>query len=73
MKVTLSGPELAGEYLVVERRTDGSVVLRPDGRPELLSEVIEQTRGQVFRDEELLTHLDRIAATEDDLPSQNRE
>lgn len=30
MKVTLTEPELAGDYIVVERNPDGSVVLAPD-------------------------------------------
>jgi hypothetical protein len=64
--VRLTDPELAGRYEVVERRADGSLVLRPE--QERLSEVLRETEGTVFQDEELIAHLERVAATEDDLP-----
>jgi len=65
-RVTLSEPGLAGSYELVERRVDGSLVLRP--AHERLSDVLRETAGQVFRDEEFAAHLQRVAATEDDLP-----
>lgn len=37
-------------------------------QPERLSEILRETDGLVFRDEELAEHLERIAASEDDLP-----
>jgi hypothetical protein len=43
-------------------------VLRPER--ERLSDVIRQTEGQVFRDEEFVAHLERVAASEDDLPAE---
>jgi hypothetical protein len=64
--VRLTEPELAGRYEVVERRADGSLVLRPE--QERLSEVLRETEGAVFQDEEFIAHLHRVAATEDDLP-----
>ena len=64
----LSDPDLAGVYEVVERRADGSLVLRPER--ERLSEVLGETQGVVFEDEELIAHLERVAATEDDLPDE---
>jgi hypothetical protein len=65
--VRLSDPELAGVYEVVERRPDGSLVLRPED--ERLSEVLRETDGAVFKDEEFIAHLERVAAAEDDLPA----
>ncbi len=64
--VRLSDPELAGLYEVVERRPDGSLVLRPE--QERLSDVLRETEGTVFKDEEFVAHLERVAAAEDDLP-----
>lgn len=69
--VRLSDPELAGLYEVVERRPDGSLVLRPER--ELLSDVLHETEGAVFKDEEFISHLERVAATADDLPADDRE
>ncbi len=71
MKVTVTGPDLAGSYVVAEQREDGTLVLEPER--ELLSEVAAETDGQVFRDEEFIAHLDRIAAAEDDLPPDEGE
>lgn len=65
-RITISEPGLAGTYEVVERRADGSLLLRPE--PERLSEVLRETDGIVFRDDEFIAHLERIAATQDDLP-----
>lgn len=64
--ITLSEPGVAGSYELVERRDDGSLVLRP--ATERLSAVVAETDGAVFRDEDLIAHLERIGATEDDLP-----
>jgi hypothetical protein len=50
----------------VERREDGSLLLRPE--PERLSDVIRETDGVVYKDEEFIGHLQRLAATDDDLP-----
>jgi hypothetical protein len=65
-RVILSEPGLAGSYEIVERRVDGSLVLRPER--ERLSDVLTETEGQIFRDDEFAAHLQRVAATEDDLP-----
>lgn len=65
-RITLSEPGVAGSYELVERRADGSLLLRPER--EKLSDVIRETEGQVFRDEEFAAHLERVAAAEDDLP-----
>jgi hypothetical protein len=70
-RVTISGPELAGSYEVVEQRSDGSILLRPE--PEFLSEVLRETDGAVFRDEEFIAHLERVMATEDDLPGERSD
>ncbi len=67
MKVTLTEPGIAGSYVIEERREDGRIVLRRE--PELLSDVIRETKGQVFHDEEYVAHLERVVATKDDLPS----
>jgi hypothetical protein len=67
-RITLSEPGVAGSYELVERRVDGSLVLRPER--ERLSEVVRETEGAVFRDEEFIAHLERVAASEDDLPRE---
>ncbi len=41
-------------------------MLRPEH--ERLSDVLRETEGQIFRDEEFAAHLQRVAATEDNLP-----
>jgi hypothetical protein len=65
-RIKLSEPGLAGSYELVERRSDGSLVLRPER--ERLSAVMRETEGAVFRDEEFIAHLERVAGSEDDLP-----
>jgi hypothetical protein len=66
-QIVLSEPGVAGSYELVERRVDGSLVLRPN--QERLSEVVRATEGQIFHDDEFAAHLERVAATEDDLPA----
>ncbi len=66
-KITLREPGVAGSYEFVERRGDGSLLLRPER--ERLSDVVRETEGQVFRDEEFAAHLERVAASADDLPA----
>lgn len=66
-RITVIDPEFEGAYDVVERRADGSIVLRPIR--ELLSEVEEATGSAVFVDDEFAAHLMRVAAAEDDLPA----
>ncbi len=70
-RVRISEPGLVGSYEVVEHRPDGSLLLRPER--ERLSEVLSETGGSVFRDAEFIAHLERIAATEDDLPREDFE
>jgi hypothetical protein len=65
-RIRLSEPGIAGSDEIVERRSDGSLVLKPG--PERLSEVMRETEGVTFRDDEFAAHLERVAATEDDLP-----
>jgi hypothetical protein len=65
--VRLSDPELPGLYEIVEQRSDGSLVLRPE--QEHLSDILDETEGAAFRDEEFIAHLERVAAAEDDLPA----
>lgn len=65
-RIRLSEPGVAGSYELVERRADGSLVLRPE--TELLSDLLRETEGAVFRDEDFAAHLERVAASEDDLP-----
>lgn len=65
-RITVHDPDFAGDYDLVERRSDGSLVLRPVR--ERLSEVLWDTEGAVFVDDEFASHLERVAATEDDLP-----
>jgi hypothetical protein len=67
--VRVTESELAGRYEVVEQRADGSLVLRPE--LERLSEVVRETDGAVFQDEEFIAHLERVAATDDDLPDDD--
>ena len=70
MRVTLTEPEVAGSYVITERRPNGALVLEPER--ERLSAVIAETDGKVFRDEEFIEHLERVAASEDDLPPDAR-
>jgi hypothetical protein len=70
-KVTVAGPEVSGSYVVAEQRDDGTLVLEP--ARERLSDVIAETDGQVFRDEEFIAYLERVAAAEDDLPPDENE
>jgi hypothetical protein len=66
-RITITEPGIAGSYELVERREDGSLLLRPE--QERLSDVIRETEGVAFKDEEFIAHLQRVAAAEDDLPS----
>ena len=66
MKIRLREPGVAGSYELVERRGDGSLLLRPEH--ERLSDVLRETEGQVFQDDDFAAHLERVAASEDDLP-----
>jgi hypothetical protein len=68
-RIRLSDTELAGVYEVVEQRPDGSLLLRPER--ERLSDVLRETDGAVFKDDEFVAHLERVAATKDDLPAEN--
>lgn len=70
-RITITEPGIAGCYELVERREDGSLLLRPE--QERLSEVIRETEGVAFKDEEFIAHLQRVAATKDDLPSGSDE
>lgn len=70
-RIRLSEPGVAGSYELVERRADGSLVLRPER--ERLSDVLRATEDTVFRDEEFIAHLERVAASEDDLPADGAE
>jgi len=49
-------------YELIERRGEGP----PHER---LSDVLRETEGQVFREDEFAAHLERVAASEDDLPT----
>ncbi len=69
--VRLSDPELGGLYEVVERRPDGLLLLRPER--ERLSAVLKETEDTVFRDEEFIAHLERVADSEDDLPAEHQQ
>lgn len=66
-RVTISAPGFVGSYEVIEQHADGSLLLRPER--ERLSEVLSQTEGAVFQDDEFIAHLERVAATQDDLPA----
>jgi hypothetical protein len=66
-RITITEPGIAGSYELVERREDGSLLLRPE--PERLSDVIRDSEGVVFKDEEFIAHLQRLQAAEDDLPA----
>jgi hypothetical protein len=66
MRITLREPGVAGSYELVERRGDGSLLLRPEH--ERLSDILRGAEGQIFRGEEFAAHLERVAASEDDLP-----
>lgn len=38
-----------------------------------LSDVLRETEGQIFRDDEFATHLERVGASEDDLPADQKK
>ncbi len=69
--VTVIERDFEGSYRVLERRPDGTLVLQPER--EQLSWVVAETDGQVFHDEEFITHLERLEAAEDDLAPDQRE
>ena len=54
-RITITEPGIAGSYELVERREDGSLLLRPER--ERLSDVIRDSEGVVFKDEEFIVHL----------------
>ena len=56
MKVTLTEPDIAGSYVVAERREDGTLVLRS----ETSDEVIEQFPDRTLEGDELLGALERL-------------
>ncbi len=68
--VRLTEPGFKGSYRVLERREDGTLVLQPHS--EKLSQVVNETEGEVFRDEGFVAHLERLEAAEDDLPADQR-
>jgi hypothetical protein len=65
--ITITEPGIAGSYELVERREDGSLLLRPEC--ERLSDVIRESDGVAFEGEEFIAHLRRVSAAEDDLPA----
>lgn len=58
MRVTLTDPALAGEYVVSEQREDGTLVLRPESS----DEVIERFADRPLSGEEMLSSLERLSA-----------
>ena len=54
MRVTLTEPGIAGSYKVVERREDGTLVLRPDERS---PDTEERARELAERHRETLDYL----------------
>jgi regulator of RNase E activity RraA len=58
VKVTLTEPAVAGDYVVAEQRDDGTLVLRPESS----EEVIEQFADRRLSEEEFLESLDRLHA-----------
>jgi hypothetical protein len=70
-RITITEPGIAGSYELVERREDGSLLLRPER--ERLSDVIRDSEGVVFKDETFVAHVQRLQAAEDDLPDGANE
>ncbi len=66
-RIMVHDPELESSYELVERLSDGSLVLRPV--TERLSDVLRETTDAVFVDAEFAAHLERVAASDDDLSS----
>ena len=58
IKVTLTEPGIAGSYDVVERREDGTLVLRP----ETSDEVIEQFSNRPLSEADFTESFDRLDA-----------
>jgi hypothetical protein len=67
LKITLREPGVAGSYELVERWGDGSLLLRPEH--ERLSDVLCETEGRVFRDDDFAAHLERVARARTTFPS----
>lgn len=70
-RITVHDPSLEGAYDVIERRSDGSLLLRPVR--ERLSDVLRATEDTVFVDEEFAAHLERVIAAEDDQALTDRQ
>jgi hypothetical protein len=51
MKVTLTEPEIAGEYLV-EPQEDGTLILVPEGEEPTLAQIREREGARALSDEE---------------------
>ena len=58
MKVTLTEGPIAGDYVVVEQREDGTLVLRPENS----DDVIEHFADRPLLGSEALQSLDRLDA-----------
>jgi hypothetical protein len=58
--VTLSGPGLAGSYIVAEERDDGSLLLRPGPVEEVVAEFADRALTE-DEQEEMFRRLDRAA------------
>jgi regulator of RNase E activity RraA len=58
LKVTLTEPDLAGSYVVADRRPDGTIVLRPEHS----DEVIDQFADRPLSESEMLDSLERLHA-----------
>ena len=57
MKVTLTEPGLAGDYIVTERHADGSVVLAPDTS---VAAIRKRSRTRPMTSEEFDEHFGRL-------------
>lgn len=55
MKVTLTEPAVAGEYVIAEQRQDGTLVLRPEAS----DEVVEQFSDRPLTGDELVESFER--------------
>lgn len=62
--VKLTEPEIAGSYVVVERRTDGSLILEPESVDGVIEELADRVLTEAEHDD-MFRRLDAAADRDD--------